>query len=362
MNKKIKSLIQYAIILALVVFLVWWSLASIKPDQWPMIRHSLTHANYWLLLPVVIALLASHLSRAIRWKILMEPMGYKPKLGNTYMAVLIGYMANLAVPRLGEVLKCTVLARYEKVPADKLVGTIVAERAFDLVCLLIVMVITIVTQTGLIGDYLYEMLASTFGSKTQGFSITRIGLLVGILVVLVAVAIFIFKKFGHIGFIRKARKILDGIWQGLTSVRLVKKKGWFFFHSLFIWAMYLSSLQVGMYALAETSDFGLKVSMAVLFSGSIAMIVTPSGIGAYPILVSKTLSLYGLDEAYGKAFGWLLWTVQFFQQLLCGGIALILLPYLNKQKDDHESTTGNRHQDPQPGSSKETGSAMATPQ
>jgi len=360
MNKKIKSLIQYAIILALVVFLVWWSLASIKPDQWPMIKHSLTNANYWLLLPVVIALLASHLSRAVRWKILMEPMGYKPRLSNTYMAVLIGYMANLAVPRLGEVLKCTVLARYEKVPADKLVGTIVAERAFDLVCLVIVMVITILTQTGLIGDYLYDMMASVFGSKTQGFSLTRILLLVGILAVLGGGAIFIFKKFSHVGFIQKIRKIIDGIWQGLTSVRFVKKKGWFIFHSLFIWAMYLLSLQIGMFALAETSGYGLKVSMAVLFSGSIAMRVTPSGIGAYPIFVSKTLSLYGLNEAYGKAFGWLLWTVQFFQMLLCGVIALILLPYLNKQKDDHEKTSGNRYEDPQPGSSKETGSTMET--
>ena len=362
MNKKIKSLIQYAIILALVVFLVWWSLASIKPDQWPLIKHSLTNANYWLLVPVVIALLASHLSRAIRWKILMEPLGYKPRLSNTYMAVLIGYMANLAVPRLGEVLKCTVLARYEKVPADKMVGTIVAERAFDLVCLVIVMVITILTQTDLIGDFLYGMMSDTFGSKTQGISISRILLLVGILAALGAAAIFIFKKFSHVGFIQKIRKVIDGIWQGLTSVRFVKKKGWFIFHSLFIWAMYLMSVQIGMYALTETAGFGIKASMAVLFSGSIAMIITPSGIGAYPILVSKTMKLYGLNEAYGQAFGWLLWTVQFFQMLLCGVVALILLPWLNKQKDDHEITTGNRHQDPQPGSSKETGSPVEAAQ
>jgi glycosyltransferase 2 family protein len=362
MNKKIKSLIQYAIILALVVFLVWWSLASIKPEQWPLIKQSLTNANYWLLLPVVIALLASHLSRAVRWKILMEPMGYKPKLSNTYMAVLIGYMANLAVPRLGEVLKCTVLARYEKVPADKMVGTIVAERAFDLVCLVLVMVITIITQTDLIGDFLYGMMSETFGSKTKGFSVTRILIILGILAILLAGAIFIFKKFSHVGFIMKIRKVIDGIWQGLTSVRFVKKKGWFIFHSIFIWAMYLLSVQIGMYALTETAGFGIKASMAVLFSGSIAMIITPSGIGAYPILVSRTMTLYGLDEAYGQAFGWLLWTVQFFQMLLCGGIALILLPYLNKQTNNHEKSTGNRHQDPQPGSSKETGSTMETAQ
>lgn len=341
MNKKLKSLIQYAIILALVVFLCWWSLGTINADQWPLIKQSLSNANYWLLVPVVLALLASHLSRAIRWKMLMEPMGYKPRLGNTYMAVLIGYAANLALPRLGEVLKCTVLARYEKVPADKLVGTIVAERAFDLICLIIVMVITIVTQSGIIGDFLYSQAADLFGSKTKGISLTKILLLVGIIAFCFLAAIWVFKKFSHVKFIQKIRKIVDGIWQGLISFRHIKRKGWFIFHTLFIWTMYLGSVQIGMYALNETSGLGIGASMAVLFSGSIAMIITPSGIGAYPILVYKTLELYGLNEAYGKAFGWLLWTVQFFQILVFGLIALVLLPYLNKQKESNEIASGN---------------------
>src|SRR5687768_13611784 len=139
MNKKILSLLQYLFFLGLGIFLVWWSLGTISDDDWVKIKESLRNANYWYLLPVVLALLASHFSRAMRWKILMEPVVYKTRIGNTYMAVLIGYLANLAVPRLGEILKCTILARYEKVPADKLVGTIVAERAFDMICLLILM-------------------------------------------------------------------------------------------------------------------------------------------------------------------------------------------------------------------------------
>src|SRR4051812_3313464 len=135
MNKKILSYLQYVFFLALAIFLVWWSIRKIPAEGWVTIRHSLANANYWLILPVMISLLLSHYSRARRWKILMEPLGYKPRMANTYLAVLIGYFANLAVPRLGEVLKCTILARYEKVPADKLVGTIVAERAFDVLCL-----------------------------------------------------------------------------------------------------------------------------------------------------------------------------------------------------------------------------------
>jgi uncharacterized membrane protein YbhN (UPF0104 family) len=298
-------------------------------------KQSLRNANYWYLLPVVVALLASHFSRAIRWKILMEPLGYKTRISNTYMAVLIGYLANLAIPRLGEILKCTILARYEKVPADKLVGTIVAERAFDMICLAIVMVITIVTQTGLIGDFVFGKVRENVGS---GLSVTKIVIGVGALLIVGGLMIFVFKKFAHISFITKIRKILGGVWQGLTSVRFVKHKGWFVFHTVFIWSMYLASVQFGMWALQETAGYGITVSLTVLFMGSIAMIITPSGIGAYPQLVMLTMLLYGLGEVYGKAFGWVLWTVQFFQILIFGLIALVLLPYLNKKKSQHAQT------------------------
>ncbi|WEK34804.1 MAG: lysylphosphatidylglycerol synthase transmembrane domain-containing protein [Candidatus Pseudobacter hemicellulosilyticus] len=335
MNKKLVSLLQYLFFIGLGLFLVWWSIRGIKPEEWPLIKNSLRKANYWLLIPVVIALLASHLSRAVRWKILMEPLGYKPRVSNTYFAVLIGYMANLAVPRLGEVLKCTILARYEKVPADKLVGTIVAERAFDMICLLIIMVLTIVTQADLITDFLYSKLNEYFGGKAKGFS-TGILVIVGLIFLLMAAGTwFVFKKLSHISFVAKIKRVLLGIWQGLTSVRHLKNKGWFLFHSAFIWAMYFASVQIGMFALQETSGFGPLPSLTVLFTGSIAMIITPSGIGAYPKLVLETMQLYGLNAAYGWAFGWLLWTVQFFQMLICGLIALALLAVFNKQKDSN---------------------------
>src|SRR4029453_1970018 len=126
---------------------------------WEDIKDAFRNANYLLIIPVMITLLLSHYSRALRWKILMEPMGYKPRVFNTSRAVLIGYMANLAVPRLGEVLKCTILARYEKVPADKLVGTIVAERAFDVVCLMIVFGLTLVFQ--------YDVIHTLTAGKTD---------------------------------------------------------------------------------------------------------------------------------------------------------------------------------------------------
>jgi uncharacterized membrane protein YbhN (UPF0104 family) len=331
MNKKILSIIQYIFFLCLGIFLVWWSLRKVGPNDWTDMRNAFLNARYGLIVPVVLALLASHYSRAIRWKILMEPLGYSPRISNTYLAVLIGYMANLAIPRLGEILKCTVLARYEKVPADKLVGTIVAERAFDVICLVIVMLIAFFTQTDVIGDYLSAKLAELLGSKTEGLSTTKVLLAVAIALFFFTIVILILKKFAHISFIQKIKTIARGVLHGLTSVRYIKHKGWFIFHTVFIWSMYLLSVRIGMFALSETSSYGVKPSLSVLSTGSIAMILTPSGIGAYPLFVQETMQLYGLRYSMGIAFGWLMWAVQFFQQLLSGFVALALFPYLNKK-------------------------------
>jgi uncharacterized protein (TIRG00374 family) len=332
MKKRLQSLLQYIFFLGFGVFLVWWSLRKIDSTDWADIKKSFESANYWLILPVIVTLLLSHLSRAMRWKILMEPLEYKPKLSNTYMAVLIGYMANLALPRLGEVLKCTILARYEKVPADKLIGTIVAERAFDVICLVIIIAITVVVQFDLIGEYISTLLGSILNSKTSSFSLAKVLLVTGILLVVIGSTWLIFKKLAHIGFIKKTKLVLKGVWAGVISVRYLKNKKWFIFHSIFIWVMFLLSVQIGLWALNETSGYSIKVALSVLTTGSLAMIIpTPGGIGVYPIFVQQTMLLYGLKESIGFAFGSLMWGVQFFQMLLSGFVALLVLPYLNKK-------------------------------
>lgn len=332
MKKKILGILQYVIFMGLGIFLLWWSLRKLTPEQWQQTKTAIVNANYWIILPVVIALLLSHFSRALRWRILMEPLGYKTRISNTYLAVLIGYFANLAIPRLGEVLKCTVLAKYEKVPADKLVGTIVAERAFDLICLAIVMAIAFFTQIDIIGQNFSTFLDKHFGSKVAQFTPIKIITLIALAGAMVLVIWYVVKRFSNVAFIKKCIAILKGVWHGLTSVRYVKSKGWFFFHTVFIWAMYLLSVQMGMWSMHETSHYGLKPSMSVLSTGSIAMIITPSGIGTYHVIVKETMAAYGLQESFGLAFGLILWSVQFFQILISGFVALILLPYLNKQK------------------------------
>ncbi len=332
MNKKISSLLQYVFFLGLGIFLVWWSIGKISTEAWNEMKSALAGANYWLLVPVSIALLVSHFSRAMRWKILMEPLGYNPSPLLTYLVVLIGYLANLLVPRLGEIVKCTLLARHEKVPADKLIGTIVAERAFDLICLVIVLIITIFTQIDVIGSFAGDILNQIFTGGTGEFNYARLLVTLGVLAAIGTGSWYALQRFSHIGFIQKIRTVASGIWAGLTSVRYVKKKGWFFFHTALIWFLYLASIRIGFYAMEPTSVYGWLPSFSVLTMGSIGMIVTQGGIGAYPILVQETMLLYGLGENIGKAFGWLLWLAQSVLIIVAGAIAFSLLPLIARHR------------------------------
>src|SRR5580698_5953667 len=152
MKKKLLTVLQYTFFAALAAFFVWLSLKGMDAQKWAQLSDALHRANYWLLVPVLLLLLASHWLRALRWRQLIQPLGYNPSRINCFLGVMIGYFVNLGAPRLGEVVKCTVLARYEKVPADKLVGTIVAERAFDAVCLVLVFGLALVFQYDVINS------------------------------------------------------------------------------------------------------------------------------------------------------------------------------------------------------------------
>src|SRR6187455_2709785 len=153
MRKSFVTVAQYVIFLGLGIFLLWLTTRNLSDEELTLMKQSLLKAKYILIIPAMVLLLASHYSRALRWKILMEPLGFQPKTANTFFAVMLSYFFNLLVPRLGEVMKCTILARYEKTPVDKLVGTMVAERAFDFICLVLVVIITIFIQIDVVGGF-----------------------------------------------------------------------------------------------------------------------------------------------------------------------------------------------------------------
>lgn len=346
MKKPIVTILQYVFFLGLGVLFVWLSVRKINYEQWLQIKGSLHRARLWLILPVCGMLIISHYSRAMRWRILMEPLGYHPSRFNTFAAVMIGYLVNAGVPRLGEVVKCTLLARYEKVRADRLVGTIVMERAVDVVCLVVAFIAALYFQGHIIGDYVTSLFGDFFRDKTGHTSGTKMALYVGGFTIFLLLFYIMLKRFGHIDAVGKIKTVVKGILHGLQSIRFIKNKGWFLFHTLLIWLMYLGSTTIGLYALQETAHLGIGGGLTTLAIGSVGMVITPGGIGAYPLLVSKLIGLYGLDEAtIGNALGWLLWTVQTVIIVVAGILFSALFSYHNKKKRPSETRTKLTDQD-----------------
>ena len=347
MKKSVLTILQYLFFLGLGILFVWLTIRDITKDDWEQIKYSVKHARHWLVVPVFILLFLSHYSRALRWKLLMEPLGYKPSTFNTFAAVMIGYLVNAGVPRLGEVVKCTLLSRYENVRADKLVGTIVVERAVDVVCLLVVFLLALFFEGHIIGEFTMNLFGSFFQNSSGAVSFTKLIWFFVIVACFCTFSFFILRRFGHIDAISRIKKVLQGIVHGLGSIRFVKHKGLFLFHTVLIWGLYLASTTIGIYALHETEHLGIGAGLTTLGIGSIGMIITPGGIGAYPLLVSELIGLYGLDaKTIGRALGWLLWSVQTII-ILAGGLVFSgLFSYYNKKRKNLANRKQHSEQDP----------------
>ncbi len=337
MNKKIANLFKYVFFLGIGVFLVWWSLHQIPDNKWSAFKDALVTSNFWLLIPVFIILSFSHLLRAIRWKTLMLPMGYSPRLANTFFAVMIGYLANLAVPRLGEVLKCTILSKYERVPAEKLVGTIVVERAVDVACLGVVFLLAFVFQYEVIGEYGKELITNLVANKKGHFSWEKLAIVIGGLILFIVTLKVWFKKFAHLKIVIALEKILKGVLEGLNAIRYLKQKSRFIACTIGIWSLYILGTWVGLYATHGTSGLGLGAAVSGLAFASIGMILTPGGIGAYAFFLAKVLEKSDIPFEIGYANGTLQWFAQFLIIIIVGAICLVILPIFNKRIQEYEA-------------------------
>lgn len=330
--------LKFICFLAIGLGLVWLVTHNLTDKEKDDIFSSLQRANYWLLIPVIIVGIASHWYRAVRWKLIMEPLGYHPSTLNTFFAVMVGYLANLAVPRLGEVTRCGIVARYEKIPVDKLVGTMIAERAVDMLLLLVLMVITVVIQIDVIGGLFLNEIWLPIENKLGTAGSSRSLILAGIAVGVILLGIIGYRLISRSSIGIKVRALAHGVWDGIRSIGKMEKKGWFIFYSILIWAMYFAMMYLGFYCMEETRYLGLKAALAVLIIGSVGMIVTPGGTGAYQFLVQRTLMVYGVLDTSAYAFGWIVWSAQTLLVLIVGLGSLIALPLMNKPQE----ATGNK--------------------
>lgn len=322
MKINFKKIIFTILPIALGVFLIWYSLSKLKPEDIEAIQRSFKTANYWWVGLSLFLGVLSHLSRAYRWQFLLDPLGYRPKFANNVMAVLVAYLVNLIVPRAGEFARATTMTKYENIPFEKAFGTIVSERVADVIMLLSIIALAFFLQTELLSSYL-------FSAEESNSSYTWY-----ILAGLIIFGFFFFwlMKKSENPFVKKLQTFVFGLIQGVVSIFKMKKKWAFIFHTFFIWFMYVMMFYVVTFALPETTHMPFGAIIVGFVVGGLSMALTNGGLGTYPVFVASAFTLYGIDENPALAFGWIMWTAQTVMVLLFGGISFILLPIYNKEE------------------------------
>ncbi len=331
MKKAFLNVLKIVFFLGLGLFFIWLFMHNLTKEEKKEIYDSFINANYfWIAVSFVFALL-SHISRTIRWMILLEPMGYHPRKKNTFLALMIGYFANLALPRLGEITRCGILLKYEKIPIQKSFGTVVAERALDLIMLGLIFILALFIHLDKLKGFRESNLYHNISDKYSNIENPNL-LFFSIAFSFVIILILFYKfrhKISHFKLYVKIKNIFFGFLEGLKSLLTIKKPFWFIFHTLFIWFMYLSMTWIIFFCLPETSHLNLGVGLAVLVFGSIAIVLVQGGIGIYPWIVAEILVLFAIPSTTGYAMGWLLWTGQTVMVILTGLISLTILPVIN---------------------------------
>ncbi|HIB36440.1 lysylphosphatidylglycerol synthase transmembrane domain-containing protein [Mesonia sp.] len=320
MNKKRNIKILKTILpLLLGVFFVYYSISSATPTERATLWQNIIKANpLYIILSLSFGVL-SHLSRAYRWKFLIQPMSYQLRLSVSFMSIMAGYLANLGIPRSGEVLRAATTSTYEKIPFQKTIGTIISERVADLVMLLLVICLTLLLQ--------YESLFYFF----EEYNINPIwSIAILFFLVLVGFGVLKFILNSTSAKLEKLQIFVKGILEGMLSIFKMKKFFAFIFHTFFIWIMYIAMFWIIQYAIPGTENLDFSVILVAFIVGSFAITITNGGVGIFPVVIGAVLLFFEVPKQDGEAFGWLVWGTQTILNIVLGGLSLLFLPILNK--------------------------------
>lgn len=326
-----KKILQYLLFLGFAVLFLWLAGRNISFEE--QLGYA-QKAHLWPLASIFIAGITTLFLRAMRWKMLIDPMGQKVDVVNTWLAIMIGYLVNLATPRLGEVARCAVLSKYENIPADKLAGTMVAERAFDFVCLVVLLFLTYVVEYEAVNIYINK---NVFQPVIDNTTIPNVLMGIGILIMIIAAFSF-FKKRSK-GSENKIAKIIRNIIDGILSIRKLKNPSYFIGVTIIIWVFYWFMTYIGFYAFDGLINQSPGTGLSVLTIGSLGYVIpTPQGAGAFQYFVTETLSnMYGVEEALAFTYSNVSWITQTLILAVGGFFGLIYIPFWNSKKKKQDA-------------------------
>ena len=320
MKASIRKFLSLSIPLLIGLGIIYYQFTTLSPDELEKIKISFIKADYFYIFLSLFIALFGFWSRAYRWKFALQHLGYYTKFHNNLLTVCVSYLVNLTIPRSGEVSRAMLLKKYEDVPFDKAFGTIVAERIVDMLIFLLFVAIGFLLQFDTIYQYLIK-------NGVEFETLIWTGIL-GFVLIIIFIFVWIYAEWN---IILKLKQKLSGLIEGMQSILKMKDKWKYIFHSFFIWFSYLVMFYVTIFALPETADISFDVVVMGFIFGTLAVGFTNGGLGAYPLAVASILSLYGISEGIGTAFGYLIWVSQTLLTIFLGLLSYLLLPILNKK-------------------------------
>jgi len=322
----LSSLLKFTLFLALGIFLVWLSVKGISADEWADMRNAFHDLRYgWIALSVLFAIL-SHVSRSHRWQMMLEPLGKKPSFKNCFLVLMVGYLANLAFPRLGEAARVGLIQKYEGIPFEKVLGTVIIDRAIDVLSLGILLGVVFVVEKDRLGNYAQETIFQPLAEKLGASANLGLVALFGGLVI-AGVAWYLIKRLG-IG--AKAKSFVGNVFEGFATIAKLKNFPLFIFHSIFIWVMYYLMIYVVFFSADFSAGLSPMAGLSGLVFGAFAVVATPGGIGAYPIVMQSVIGEYGVSPHLAYGLGTLAWLIQTVVILAIGFLSFIALPIFNR--------------------------------
>ena len=332
-KKKIFSIFQYLFFLGLGIGLLYLSFRKLDMQE---VWNDILIADYsWLIASLVVAI-SSHVVRALRWNLLINSLNYKTKLSTTFFAVMVGYMANTAVPRMGEFVRCGVLSKKEKIPFNVLFGTVISERIFDMITLLVVIFLVIVFQVDSLGEFLNQVFGPFFSDLFSNMQSILIfgGVSVLMIIVIVFLTIKLKEIIKRIPFYQKLSEFIIGLLDGVKTIMKLQQKWLFLFYTFIIWLFYAIMVYLPVFMLAETSHLTFINGLTILAIGSLGIVApVPGGIGAYHFIVKAVLhELFGISANVAGSFAAITHAGQTILNVIVGSMSYFYMGFLAKKE------------------------------
>ncbi len=318
MSKKLKNHIKILLPISVGVFCIYFSFRNISFTDFTKYFFEINYL--WVFVGIFLGAL-SHISRSYRWKYLIEPLGYKLGFINSVLAVFSAYLINYTIPRAGDIARATMISKYEKIPLDKTLGTIVAERAVDVICILIIIAIGLIFEFQKISDKIISFI--------EGKQLSTIFIYIVILILTIIITYGIIKKSKYQ---KSISNFFLGVIQGLTVIFKMEKRIAFVLHSIFIWLMYVLMFWATSMAFVELYEVAFYQFMISFTLAALSIMLSNGGIGIYPLAVEESLGWYGIQSTTGLAFGWVSWLSQTMMVVIFGGLSIFILPFINRNK------------------------------